>query len=465
MKQVRHVGVIDIGKTNVKVAVVDVIEEREVGVLTRPNHVLPGPPYPHFDIDGHWTFICEALTRLNRQHGIDAISVTAHGASIVLLDGDGGLATPVLDYEFDGPDDLMSEYDAIRPDFSETGSPRLKMGLNAGAQLFWQLKSDDTLLSRIKTVLTYPQYWAFRLTGVVANEVTSLGCHTDLWCPTEQRFSSLVDELQLTDKMASVRKASDCLGTLRPQISEDTGLPIYVPVFCGIHDSNASLYPHLLNREAPFSIVSTGTWVIALSVGGKPKSLDPARDTLINVNALGDSVPSARFMGGREYEMILGGAATEYGEADVTNVLNKVIMLFPAVEPRSGPFQGRQHHWSLDENTLTSGERFVALSFYLALTTAVCLEMIGADGPVIVEGPFTQNQLYLDMLQAATGRDTVSAEGSATGTSIGTSLLAAGSKRVSIANDNGSFVEPTTNIQFHKYAERWIEWVNQTHYR
>ena len=27
----------------------------------------------------------------------------------------------------------------------------------------------------------YPQYWAYRLTGVLANEVTSLGCHTDLW--------------------------------------------------------------------------------------------------------------------------------------------------------------------------------------------------------------------------------------------------------------------------------------------
>lgn len=34
----------------------------------------------------------------------------------------------------------------------------------------------------------YPQYWALRLTGIAANEVTSLGCHTDLWNPWTADF-------------------------------------------------------------------------------------------------------------------------------------------------------------------------------------------------------------------------------------------------------------------------------------
>jgi len=36
-------------------------------------------------------------------------------------------------------------------------------------------------------------------------------------------------------------------------------------VFCGVHDSNASLLPHLGSRQAPFTIVSTGTWVILMA--------------------------------------------------------------------------------------------------------------------------------------------------------------------------------------------------------
>ena len=41
-----------------------------------------------------------------------------------------------------------------------------------------------------------------------------------------------------------------------------------------------------------------------MSLGGVLEKLDPARDCLVNVNALGDPVPSARFMGGREFSMV-----------------------------------------------------------------------------------------------------------------------------------------------------------------
>ncbi|MCE3590562.1 hypothetical protein LXJ59_28655, partial [Escherichia coli] len=68
--------------------------------------------------------------------------------------------------------------------------------------------------------------------------------------------------------------------------------------FCGIHDSNASLLPHLMTRSSPFSVVSTGTWVVLFAVGGQLDKLDQARDTLANVDAYGKAVPSARFMGG-----------------------------------------------------------------------------------------------------------------------------------------------------------------------
>jgi sugar (pentulose or hexulose) kinase len=123
-----RVAVIDIGKTNAKVAVVDSADLRELAVRTMPNRVLPGPPYPHYDIEGLWAFILHALAELNAAHPVDALCVTAHGASIVLLDRDGGLACPMLDYEHPGPDDLAAAYDRLRPPFTDTGSPRLPWG-------------------------------------------------------------------------------------------------------------------------------------------------------------------------------------------------------------------------------------------------------------------------------------------------------------------------------------------------
>ena len=421
MTSPKHIAVIDIGKTNAKLALVDLATLAELDVVTRPNAVRPGLPWPHFDVDGHWEFLLDALARFQAAHGIDAISVTTHGASAALLAADGTLAAPILDYEHTGPDEMAAAYDAIRPDFAETGSPRLGMGLNIGAQLHWQFATDPGLQDRCATILTYPQYWGFRLTGMRATDVTSLGCHTDLWNPEAGRFSSLVDTLAIADKIAPARASTDRLGTVLPDIAARTGLPEATPVFCGIHDSNASLLPHLLAHEPPFSVVSTGTWVIAMSVGGAAVTLDPKLDTLINVNAFGQPVPSARFMGGREHDTIMGGAYPDPSQAEIDAVLDSPVMLLPAVVPETGPFAGRSARWSPAE--AQGGERAAALAFYLALVTARCLSLIGHAGPVIVEGPFARNTCFRRMLAAATGSEVHAMKG-ATGTSQGAALLA-----------------------------------------
>ncbi len=453
MKTPAHVAVIDIGKTNAKLALVDTSDLSEISVATRPNTVLPGPPWPHFDLEGHWQFLLSALAELHRAHGIDAISATTHGASCVLLNKDGELAAPMLDYEHPGPDSLSAEYDAIRPPFAETGSPRLGMGLNLGAQLHWQFRTDPALKGRTKTILTYPQYWGFRLTGIAATDVTSLGCHTDLWNPYEARFSSLVDRLGIAEKIAPARPSTDVLGPILPAISDRTGLPAQTPVHCGIHDSNASLLPHILGRRAPFSVVSTGTWVVSMSIGGAPARLDPAKDTLVNVNALGNPVPSARFMGGREFDTIVSGKYAEPTDADIAITLREGLMLLPAVAGDSGPYQGHVAHWVPREAPSGSGPRVVATSFYLALVTARCLDLIGHRGTVVVEGPFARNDAYCDMLAVASDSPVVTARGT-TGTSQGAALLAIPDARYAMPCAGSK--RPEGHGAMHRYATSWM---------
>ena len=415
----RTVAVIDIGKTNVKVALVDLGLGAEVAVETQANAVIPGPPWPHFDVAGQWEFITAALRRLAAGARIEGIVVTTHGACAALLDAAGELAAPVLDYEHTGPEARRAEYDAIRPDFGETGSPALPMGLNLGAQLHWMLAEMPGLRDRVAQVVTWPGYWAHRLTGVAASDVCSLGCHTDLWNPWRGDWSGLVARLGLTGRMAPARRPEAVLGPLRPDLQARLGIGA-VPVLAGIHDSNASLLPHLLAREAPFAVVSTGTWVISMAVGGAAVTLDPARDTLVNVNALGAPVPSARFMGGREHDLIRQGRAGAGSDAEAARVREGGVMLLPSVVAGSGPFPGRAHRWT--QAPATEGEAAVALGYYLALMTAECLGMIGAAGPSLIEGPFGANDAFLRMLAAATGRPVIASK-ARTGTALGAALL------------------------------------------
>ncbi len=423
MTKPRHIAVIDIGKTNAKLALVDLSTLTEMAVVTRPNIVQPAPPYPHYDVDGHWAFLLDALAQFHRDHRIDAISVTTHGACAALLDSTGGLAAPILDYEHTYPAKIVDDYDAIKPDFAQTGSPRLAGGLNIGAQLHWLLARDPTLNDRTAQIVTYPQYWGHRLTGVTATDVTSIGCHTDLWNPYEGAFSDLPVKLGIRDKIAPVRRPSDILGPILPEIAKATGLAPETPVCVGIHDSNASLYPHVISQDGPVSVVSTGTWVIVMSMKAEgAAALDPSRDTLVNVNAREQAVASARFMGGREFEMVQQGQQVAPTEQEVTAVLERPCMLLPSVETGSGPFQGRQMHWHNGEPEVGTGQRSAALSFYLALMTGTCLNLVKGDGPTIVEGPFARNPEYLAMLQAVTERPVLT-NAAVTGTSIGAAML------------------------------------------
>ncbi len=420
-----HVAIIDIGKTNAKLALVDPETLAEVAVVTRPNTVLLGPPWPHFDLEGHWEFLLDSLKTFHATHGIIAISVTAHGASCVLLDANGDMAAPMLDYEHPGPDDLAVAYNRLRPPFSQTGSARLAGGLNVGAQLHWMFHQDPTLRERTAQILTYPQYWAYRLTGVASTERTSLGCHTDLWNPSQDAPSSLVKTLGVQGKIAPVRMASDVLGMITADVATQTGLSRDTPVTCGIHDSNASLLPHLMTRTAPFSVVSTGTWVIAMTIGGSAPELDEERDTLVNVNAFGDPVPSARFMGGREFETIIAGGFTAPSAADTAAVLDQSMMLLPATATTTGPFKGRTAKWLPSEPPHGSGQRSLVAAYYLALVTAECLKLTGHRGDIVVEGPFSSNREYLRMLSAASDCPVLVTD-NATGTSQGAALLVAG---------------------------------------
>lgn len=414
----RRIAVLDIGKTNAKVLVVDLATGVEEVLARTPNAVVRDGQYPHHDLDMLWDFALSGL-RLAAERGVDAVSITTHGAACVLVDADGGLALPMLDYEHVGPDGLAADYDAVRPGFAETGSPRLPVGLNVGAQVFWLSRAFPAEFARVRHVLMLAQYWSFRLSGVAASEATSLGCHSDLWNPWEGRFSSLVSRMGWEGLFPPVRRAADVLGPVLPSVAEATGLPVGTPVLCGIHDSNASLVPHL--TKAPCGVISTGTWMIVMALGGRAVELDAARDVLVNVNALGQPVPTARFMGGREMEEIMGGRIVQPSDGELRTVLEGRVMAMPSLHPGTGPFPGKRFGWVGGEPE--GGARMAAASFYAALMGAECLALAGAEGPVIVEGAFGGNLAFLRMLATATGR-VVRGSGAGAGTGLGAALLA-----------------------------------------
>jgi L-fuculokinase len=393
----RCVAVFDIGKTNMKVVVFDAAG-KVVAERSHPNaSVLPDAfwPYKRLYIEGAWAFLIGALKELGAQFPIEAISISAHGAAGVLV-GDKDAALPAVDYEFDIDGDVAAEYEKVRPPFDETKSPKLTRGLNLGKQVFYLQRQYPAEFGAARAFLGYPQYWSWRLSGVAALEATALGAHTDLWSPYDGRPSSMVDKLGWRRLLPPRRNAWDTLGTLKPEVAAATGLAPDVRVICGAHDSNASLVPHLVSRRDPFTVISTGTWVIMMAIGGKAR-LDPNADMLANVDVRGEPVPTARFMGGREFAVLAGESPADADEADVEAMIASGTLALPAFSDQGGPFASRKGVIEGPAPT-TPRARAALATLYSALMTAHRLRRLEAPGELIVEGGFARSPGFAAVL-------------------------------------------------------------------
>ena len=403
--------VIDIGKSHAKLLLVD----DHGDVLEQHSHknapVGTALGYSALDIDGltHWICTTLAASRLT-QRCARAVTST-HGAAFVGITED-GLAWPAIDYEFDGyanqTSDLHHDYQRQRDGFVVTLSPDLPMGLNAARQLYWMQNMHPAAWARTRTLLPYPQYWAWWLCGVTASEVTSLGCHTQLWAPNQHDFCPFAKS-QGWDKLFSpLVPAWQVLGCVRPMLADALGLPQSCEVHVGVHDSNACLARYL-SSSTELTVVSSGTWTVLMAPDGLTSVLQAERDMLCNVNVRSESTPTARFMGGREFAALLDGAPADLGQLeDVAHLLHSQTMAIPSFAPQGGPFkqlkgQVLQAGQIVELQDLIPAARSALASLYCAQLTAWLVQQLRpttTDSTVIVEGPLAHNRLYLGLLQA-----------------------------------------------------------------
>ncbi len=260
-------------------------------------------------------------------------------------------------------------------------------------------------------ILPWPQYWAWRLSGVIASEVSSLGCHTDLWRPYEAGPSALSRGRGWADRLGPLRRAGDVLGPITPEWARRTGLPAECAVHCGLHDSNAAFLAARAHREtsaADATVLSTGTWFVAMRALG-PDVAVPAftsahegRDCLVNVDVEGRLAPSARFMGGREAELIAAADIAAIPDdpgsvaGRVSDLVAAGVSILPSFAPGVGPFPRHRGRWVNPPGSAT--ERRAVLGLYLALMVDRMLELVGSRECLLVEGPFAQDEVLVRAL-------------------------------------------------------------------
>ncbi|WGF86698.1 FGGY-family carbohydrate kinase [Marinivivus vitaminiproducens] len=419
------IAVLDIGKTNVKLSVTD-RQGAVLETLSTANPSLPGPPYRHHDVAGLEDWVLNGLAELGGRHAIEAIVPCAHGSGGVLVDRDGP-ALPMVDYEGEIPAGIDAAYRSAAGDFRERGSSIMLGAAHIARQMLWQETCWPEAFKRATHILPLPQYWAWRLSGVPAADVTSLAAQSHLWSPAERRPARIVDERGWTRLMPPVTPPWTALGPLRPEIAARTGLRPGTRVLCGVHDSTVNLYRYQAAGLSDMTVVSTGTWLVAIT--DRPDTADKTERSGVvwNADVEGRPLSGVLMMAGREFSAIAGKDDGEIEAVDLARVERLIAqgtMALPSFGEDDGFFPDSAGRGRIEGPTPADARERRALAvLYTALLADVALDHLPRASQVVLDGSFVREPVFAALVAAMRAEPTFTND-HYYGTATGAALLA-----------------------------------------
>jgi sugar (pentulose or hexulose) kinase len=419
-----RIAVLDIGKTNLKLLVAS-DDGWPLETDSIPNAARTSSPYLAYDLAGLEKWFLGALAKVSRRHAIGAVIATAHGCGAVLVDADKHVL-PMMDYEAVSPPDIDEAYARIAPPYGE-----VFCGIGAGAmrlakQLLWQERAFPTEFARAKTYLTTAQYFAMRLGGRAASEISQLAAQGHIWDLARHQPSSVMRERGWAHLLPKPAPAGISLGTVSEAVAGHTGLARSTEILCGVHDSNANLFRYKAAGLADASILSTGTWMIGFQRDLDPDRLDATCAMVLNIDVDGENVPSTLTMTGREYHLICGheGAADAAVIAALPTLLARGSLALPSFVGDDGLFPGAAHRGRIIGPAPETPAEWQALAvLYAAFSANRCLDLLGSTQRIVIDGGFATNLPFARCIAALRPSQSVSVSQCRDGTALGAALL------------------------------------------
>jgi L-fuculokinase len=293
------VAIFDIGKTNKKVFLFDenykIVWEKSVNLDETVDE--DGFPCENIEVLKNW--ILDRLSEIKELENcvLKAINFSTYGASFVYIDDKGNVLTPLYNYLKDYPkelkDNFYKKYKGEEVFAVKTASPVLG-SLNSGMQIYRLKEENPELFEKVEYCLHLPQYLSFLLTGEAYTDITSIGCHTNLWNFKKMKYHKWLKKEGIKAKIAPLHYGKDV-------IKKENN----VAIGTGLHDSSSAIIPYTINFTEPFVLLSTGTWSISLNpFNNKPLTFEELKsDCLCYMQYTEKPVKAARLFSGNEHEI------------------------------------------------------------------------------------------------------------------------------------------------------------------
>ena len=314
MQAIPVIAIFDIGKTNKKFFLFNEQYQIVLEQTVQFEEVCDEDGDACDDVEQLSTWVLETLADAFAQKNfhIKAINFSTYGASFVHLDAAGKTVTPLYNYLKVFPEQLKQDFYATYGGETkislETASPVLG-NLNSGMQLYFLKNTKPDVYNRIVVSLHLPQYISYLFTQKKYADITSIGCHTQLWNFASNTYHDWVEKENMIDKLPAVFSSSEVLQVTVNGIETKAGI--------GLHDSSAALIPYLTCFTEPFILISTGTWCISLNpFNNQPLTVNELQqDCLCYMEYKGNPVKASRLFAGYEHEQQTKRLAYHFGVA------------------------------------------------------------------------------------------------------------------------------------------------------
>jgi sugar (pentulose or hexulose) kinase len=183
-------------------------------------------------------------------------------------------------------------------------------------------------------------------------------------------------------------------------------------------------------------VISTGTWIVALSDTADLDRLDERRGMSCNADPAGAPLAGALCMGGREFALIAGAQPPgALGEADVAaRLIARGTLALPFFAEDDGLLPGRAGRGAIiGPPPSDAAERRALALIATALLTDLLLDALGETGRVVLDGSFTADPLYPALVAALRPGARVASNRHGYGVAAGAALLAGHAARTAPA--------------------------------
>ena len=294
------IAIFDIGKTNKKLFLFNEEYKIVFEESARFTETIDEDGDACENLESLKLFVLQSLQSVIEKNEFDirAINFSTYGASFVYVNEEGLPIAPLYNYLKPYDEGLRKQfYDTYdgEDEFSRiTASPVLG-NLNSGMQLYRMKYERPALFAKIKYALHLPQYISHIFSGKFYTDITSIGCHTNLWNFTINEYHEWVDKEHVDHLLAPIKSITETVPARTSNLTYMVGI--------GVHDSSAALIPYLLNFSEPFLLISSGTWCISLN----PFNHDPLtpdelkQDCLCYMQYTGKPVKASRLFAGHEH--------------------------------------------------------------------------------------------------------------------------------------------------------------------